>query len=53
MVKPWPLRPAIPGGFTLDDFTHDPTTITFTCPNEITRPVTRTGKVTFKSACRG
>ena len=53
VVKPWPLRPAITGGFTLDDFTHDPTTNTVTCPNEITRPVTRTGKVTFKSACRG
>jgi hypothetical protein len=53
VVKPWPLRPAIPGGFTLDDFTHDPATNTVTCPNGITRPVTRTGKVTFKSACRG
>jgi IS5 family transposase len=53
VVKPWPLRPAIPGGFTLDDFTHDPTTNTVTCPNGITRPVTRTGTATFKSLCRG
>jgi IS5 family transposase len=53
VIKPWPLRPAIPGGFTLDDFTHDPTANTVTCPNGITRPVTGTGKVNFKSACRG
>jgi IS5 family transposase len=53
VVKPWPLRPAIPDGFTLDDFTHDPTTNTVTCPNGITRPVTRTGKVNYKGACRG
>ena len=53
VIKPWPLRPAIPGGFTLDDFTYDPATNTVTCPNGITRPVTRTGKVTFKSLCRG
>jgi hypothetical protein len=52
-VKPWPLRPTIPGGFTLDDFTHDPATNTVTCPNGVTRPVTRTGTVTFKSLCRG
>jgi hypothetical protein len=25
VLKPWPLRPAVEGGFTLDDFTHDPT----------------------------
>lgn len=53
VIKPWPLRPAIPGGFTLDDFTHNPTSNTVTCPNGHTRPVTRTGKVTFKSLCRG
>lgn len=53
VIKPWPLRPTIPGGFTLDDFTHDPATNTVTCPNGITRPVTRTGTVTFKSLCRG
>jgi IS5 family transposase len=53
VIKPWPLRPAIPGGFTLDDFTYDPATNTVTCPNGITRPVTQTGKVSFKSLCRG
>jgi len=53
VIKPWPLRPAIPGGFTLDDFTHDPARNTVTCPNGHTRPITPTGKVSFKSLCRG
>ncbi len=37
-IKPWPLRPAVPGGFTLDDFTHDTAAGTLTCPAGITRP---------------
>ena len=53
VIKPWPLRPAIPGGFTLDDFTHDPVTNTMTCPNGVTRPITARGAVSFKTACRG
>jgi len=53
VIKPWPLRPAIPGGFTLDDFTHDPIAATVTCPNGITRPVTAAGSVTFGAHCRG
>jgi hypothetical protein len=31
VIKPWPLRPTVAGGFTLDDFTHDPTSNTVTC----------------------
>jgi transposase len=31
-LKPAPLRPAVPGGFTLDDFTIDTTAATVTCP---------------------
>jgi IS5 family transposase len=53
VIKPWPLRPAIPGGFTLDDFTHDTTTNTVTCPNGVTRRVTPAGGVSFRSACNG
>ena len=53
VVKPWPLRPPIPGSFSIDDFTHDPATNTVTCPNGITRPITATGAVSFKSVCRG
>jgi IS5 family transposase len=30
LVKPWPVTPAVPGGFTVDDFTVDETTGTAT-----------------------
>ncbi|MFC5992808.1 IS1182 family transposase [Pseudonocardia hispaniensis] len=57
IIKPWPLRPAVEGGFTLDDFTvTEPTGDqpgSVTCPNGITRPITRTRTVTFGAACRG
>jgi IS5 family transposase len=53
VIKPGPLRPAIPGGFTLDDFTADHAAGTVTCPAGITRHVTRTRSVTFGAACRG
>jgi hypothetical protein len=50
-VKPAPLRPAVPGGFTGDDFTVDHTNRTATCPHGLTRPISRTGFVTFGVAC--
>jgi Transposase DDE domain/Transposase domain (DUF772) len=53
VIKPWPLRPAVPGGFTLDEFTVDEAAGTVTCPNHITRAVTRTRYVIFGAACRG
>jgi hypothetical protein len=53
VIKPWRLRPVVPGGFTLDDFTVDEAAGTATCPAGITRPISRTRKVTFKAACRG
>ena len=53
LVKPWPLRPAVEGGFTLDDFTFDAAAGTLTCPGNITRTVTVHGRATFKAACRG
>jgi hypothetical protein len=53
VIKPWPLRPAVPGGFTLDDFTVDEAAGTATCPHGITRPISRTRHVTFGAACRG
>lgn len=52
VLKPWPLRPAVPGGFTIDDFTHDPAAGTLTCPNGVTRHVTTTRATTFGAACR-
>jgi IS5 family transposase len=51
VIKPIPLRAAVPGGFTLDDFTIDHTAGTATCPNGITRTITASGTVTFGRAC--
>jgi hypothetical protein len=53
VLKPWPLRPAVEGGFTLDDFTHDPAAGTLTCPAGLTRTISPKGKVTFGAACAG
>jgi hypothetical protein len=53
VIKPWPLRPAVEGGFTLDDFTLNATGDAVTCPNGITRPITAKGAVSFGAACRG
>ena len=53
VIKPWPLRPAVPDGFTADDFTVDEATGTATCPHGVTRPISRTRIVTFGAACRG
>ena len=53
LVKPWPIPPAVPGGFTVDDFTVDETAGTATCPAGVTRPLSRTRTVTFGVACRG
>lgn len=51
VLKPWPLRPAVEDGFTLDDFTHDPDVGTLRCPAGITRPVSPKGNVKFGAAC--
>jgi IS5 family transposase len=53
VIKPWPLRPAMVGGFLLDDFTIDEAAGTATCPNGVTRPITGTRAVIFGAACRG
>jgi Transposase DDE domain/Transposase domain (DUF772) len=52
VIKPGPLRPAVAGGFTLDDFTVDEAGAIVTCPNNITRPITPSRAVTFGTACR-
>jgi IS5 family transposase len=52
LVKPAPLRPAVAGGFTVDDFVVDHADRTVTCPAGITRTISRTGAATFKAACR-
>lgn len=53
LVKPWVLRPAVEGGFTLDDFAVDADTGTVTCPAGLTRPITEKRTVTFGAACAG
>ncbi len=52
LVKPWPTRPAVAGGFGNDDFTHDPAAGTLTCPAGITKTITKTRKAVFGIACR-
>ena len=52
LVKPWPTKPTVPGGFDIDDFTVDETAGTATCPAGHTRTITRTRTVTFGAACR-
>ncbi len=52
VIKPGPLRPAVPGGFTIDDFTADEQAGTVTCPAGITRHITPRRSVTFGAACR-
>jgi hypothetical protein len=52
IIKPPPLRPAVAGGFTLDDFTVDEQAGTVTCPNGVTRHITPRRKVIFGAVCR-
>jgi len=52
VIKPWPLLPAVEGGFTADDFAVDAAARTVTCPAGITRHVTASNAVIFGVACR-
>ena len=53
VIKPKPLKPAVEGGFTLDDFTVDETAGAVTCPAGVTRRISARRNVTFGAACRG
>jgi IS5 family transposase len=58
VIKPPPLRPAVPGGFTIDDFTVDDQAGTATCPAGHTVALGRphadgTRLAQFKALCRG
>jgi hypothetical protein len=53
VIKPGPLRPAVPGGFTIDDFTVDGQARAVPGPAGVTRPMSRTRTVTFGVACAG
>jgi hypothetical protein len=51
VIKPKPLRPAVPGGFTLDDFTVDEPAGAVTCPAGHTRAMSPKRTVTFGALC--
>lgn len=58
VIKPPPLRQAVPGGFTIDDFRIDPAAGTATCPagrtanlGQVKADGARTAQ--FKSVCAG
>ena len=38
VIKPGPLKPAVEGGFTLDDFTVDEAAAMVTCPAGVAGP---------------
>jgi IS5 family transposase len=58
VIKPPPLRPAIPGGFTIDDFTIDTQAATVTCPAGHTVALGRpqadgSRQAQFRARCHG
>jgi hypothetical protein len=53
VIKPGPLRPAVPGGFTIDDFTVNEEQGTVTCPAGQVRPMSPARAVTFGAVCAG
>jgi hypothetical protein len=53
VIKPRPLKPAVEGGFTVDDFTSDEHAGTVTCPAGVIRRISARRIVTFGAACRG
>ncbi|GAA0954440.1 hypothetical protein GCM10009560_78370 [Nonomuraea longicatena] len=52
IFKPAPLRPAVAGGFTIDDFIVDEAGGTVICPAGVRRHITAARSVTFGVACR-
>jgi hypothetical protein len=51
VIKPKPVAPAVPGGFTREDFTVDEQAGTVTCPAGITRAIPPARHVVFGAAC--
>src|SRR5215468_9922936 len=51
VIKPGPLQPAVPGGFTVDDFIVDEQAGAVTCPAGVTRLITPGRNVIFGAAC--
>ena len=53
VIKPKPVRPAVAGGFTVDDFTVSEEAGTVTCPAGHAVRLSRTRVATFGALCRG
>ena len=53
VIKPIPLRPAVPGGFTTDDFDVDLDRSTVTCPAGHTVLIRPSRGAAFERFCRG
>jgi hypothetical protein len=51
VIKPPPLRPAVPGGFDLDDFEIDEAGSTLTCPAGVTVALSAAGRARFGAHC--
>ena len=52
VIKPPPLRPTVPGGFSIDDFIVDEVNAQVTCPGGHTRRITPARNAVFGLACR-
>lgn len=50
-IKPPPLRPAVEGGYTLDDFDIDLQANTITCPGDVTVTISKHRRASFGKAC--
>ncbi len=53
VIKPPPLRPAVPDGFSIDDFEVNEDAGEVTCPAGNTRPITPKRSVVFGKLCAG
>jgi hypothetical protein len=51
-VKPPPLRAAVPGGFTLDNFEIDAEAGTITCPAGVTVHISKNRRARFANTVR-
>lgn len=52
VIKPPPLRPAVPGGFDLDDFEIDEEAATVTCPAGVVVALSAKGRASFGANCK-
>jgi IS5 family transposase len=51
VIKPIPLRPTVPGGFSIDDFAIDTAAGTVTCPQGLSTPISPHRRAKFGTQC--